>query len=248
MGFFLKKMITAFLIPPGFFVSILICAGIYCLWKKQRIAAVMQIVTALMIWVFSTVPFSDFLMKGLEAEYRIPRHLQCDVILLPGGGSLTEAPEFSGKGHPGGESMMRLAAAYRIFRKTQCPILVLGGPVYGGTSDAVIFTRILTDMGVPPEKIIQENESRDTRENALFTATIVKRMRFRNPVLVTSGFHLKRAMLLFRKAGITVTPFPAGYHYSFSSSYSWEDFLPQGMNGSSLALKEYLGLLFYSIF
>jgi uncharacterized SAM-binding protein YcdF (DUF218 family) len=248
MGFFLKKIITAFLVPPGFFVSILICAGIYCLWKKQRIAAGMQIVTALMIWVFSTVPFSDFLMKGLEAEYRIPHLLQCDVILLPGGGSLAEAPEFSGKGHPGSESMMRITAAYRIFRKTHAPILVSGGPVYGGTSDAVIFARILTDMGVPPEKIIQENESRDTSENALFTAKIIRKKRFRNPVLVTSGFHIKRAMLLFRKAGITAAPFPAGYNYSFSSSYSWADFLPLSMNGSSLAIKEYLGLLFYTIF
>ena len=104
------------------------------------------------------------------------------------------------------------------------------------------------DMGVPSKKILLENESRDTNQNALFTAKILKERHFTNPVLVTSGYHMKRALLLFRKAGITATPFPAGYSYSFGSSYSWADFLPHSMRSTSLAMKEYLGLLYYSIF
>ncbi len=248
MVFFLKKAVTSFLVPPGLFVSILICGGIYLLWKKQRIAGMVQICTALLIWIFSTVPCSDFLMKGLEWEYRAPAVQQCDIILLLGGGSSAEAPDLTGEGHPGGDSMIRITAAYRLFRRYHSPILISGGPVYGTASDAVIFRRVLMDMGVPSKKILLENESRDTNQNALFTAKILKEKRFANPVLVTSGYHMKRALFLFRKAGITPAPFPAGYSYSFAPSYSWADFLPQSMRGASLALKEYLGLLYYSIF
>ena len=108
-----------------------------------------------------------------------------------------------------------------------------------------IVKRFLVDLGVPSEEIIIEDKSRDTFENAKFTQEICVRLGFKNSILVTSAYHLKRAIMTFEKVGLEVLPFPAGFKSWQGKNYRWKSYLPGDFSTASIATKEYLGLVFY---
>lgn len=67
---------------------------------------------------------------------------------------------------------------------------------------------------------------------------------YSQPLLVTSAFHMPRAVLQFQKAGVTVTPWPTDYQANVHSLVSWFDFVPSSgaLTNIALSIKEYLGI------
>ena len=61
-------------------------------------------------------------------------------------------------------------------------------------------------LGVPPSACLLEEESRTTRENARFTAQLLRARGIQQVLLVSDGYHLPRARMLFRREGIAVLP------------------------------------------
>ena len=98
-------------------------------------------------------------------------------------------------------------------------------------------------------QLLLEEKSRDTVENARFSKTILQQHRFRQPLLVTSAFHMKRSLEAFHREGIAPIPVPANFITSKERPVIWADFLPDAgaLQGSSTALREYLGLLYYRL-
>jgi uncharacterized SAM-binding protein YcdF (DUF218 family) len=88
---------------------------------------------------------------------------------------------------------------------------VLGRP--GARTEAQDLSVLLRLAGVPTSAIWLEQRSRNTRENARYTQELLAQRGVAQPrlVLVTSAFHQRRAIGCFRKAGLEVQPFPAGY-------------------------------------
>jgi uncharacterized SAM-binding protein YcdF (DUF218 family) len=82
-------------------------------------------------------------------------------------------------------------------------------------------------------------------ENAKKVRRICKRCGFQHPILVTSDYHLKRALWSFRKAGLNCVPFANGLASRKGRSYSWEYYLPGSFERVSQYLHEYIGLLYY---
>ena len=109
------------------------------------------------------------------------------------------------------------------------------------------LTRDITVKGHIPEGdvIIEENSSRNTFENAKKVRRICKRFGFQQPILVTSDYHLKRALWSFRKAGLNCVPFANGLASRKGRSYSWQYYLPGSYKRVSQYLHEYIGLLYY---
>lgn len=248
--FILKKIVTPFILPPGIFIIILLFAGLWLLFKKKKdiSAGLLICLIAIVMWVFSVSPVSDRLLKGLEADFGIPENVSGDVIVLLGGGVYGKAPDFSGTGAPSEEMMVRIVTAVRLQKKLNIPVIVSGGKVFKyKDAEAPIIKRFLVDLGVPDKKVIIEDRSRDTIENAMFTKEIMERHRFKKPLLVTSALHMKRSVLSFKKAGMNVMPFPAGFRTWENKKYGWEDYLPWHFIDSYAAIHEYLGLLFYKI-
>jgi uncharacterized SAM-binding protein YcdF (DUF218 family) len=66
-------------------------------------------------------------------------------------------------------------------------------------------------MGVSPGALLRERESRDTRENALYSAILLRGKGVRSILLVTSGFHMRRAVPLFEAQGFRVIPAPTDF-------------------------------------
>ena len=244
--FELKKILTHFLLPPGIFILLLVISVLWFVFKRNYKAATVNFVIVALMWFFSIAPVASFLLNGLESDLKVPENPSGDIIVLLGGGVYDNAPDMSGVGAPSEEMDARIITAVRLQKKLGIPVIISGGNASKGRkAEAPIVKRFLSDLGVPEGKLIIEDKSRDTIENAKNTKRICDKMKFRNAILVTSAFHMKRSVMSFEKVGMKVIPFPANFRTQPDNKYTWGSFLPNDFGGTATALHEYLGLLFY---
>jgi len=243
-----RRILASFLLPPGLFVTLFAVAGLWHLRKRRRLAAAIHLSLGALLWLLSVSPGADILVRGLEAPYEAVREPRGDVIVLLGGGASDRAPDLSGTGAPSEEMWGRIVTAARLQKRLGVPVIVSGGKVFQGkAAEAPIVKRILVDLGVPADRVIPEERSRDTRENAKYTAGIARRAGYRDPVVVTSAYHMRRAAMEFRRAGLPATPCPAVFQTWAGKEYGPEDVLPDGtsLRRSSVAIREYAALIVY---
>lgn len=246
MFFIIKKMITPFILPTGLFIIVLFVFGVVLIRRKQWRFGIVSFLIGLSMWIFSIVPVSGTILRGLEYSYNIPQNPTGDVIVLLGGGIFDGSPDISGVGTPVDGMVARIVTAVRLYRKLEIPIIVSTGIVFEHKkAEAPIVQRFLVDLGVPPAKIILEDKSRDTIENAKYTSNICKNYGFNKPILVTSAYHMKRSVLSFEKAGLKVLPFPTGFRTWHNREYGWEEYLPGNLDDAAIIIHEYSGLMFY---
>lgn len=245
-----RRLLASFLLPPGVFVTLFAAAGLWHLRKGRRLAAAIHLALGALLWFLSVSPGADTLVRRLEAPYEAVRDPRGDVIVLLGGGVSEGAPDLSGTGAPSDEMWGRIVTAARLQKRLGVPLIVAGGnPFPGRAAEAPIDKRILVDLGVPADRVIAEERSRDTRENAKYAAGIARREGYRNPVIVTSAYHMRRAAMDFRRAGLSAVPCPAAFRTWAGKKYGPEDFLPDsaGLRRSSVAIREYAALLVYGV-
>lgn len=248
--FVIKKIFSAFLLPPGVFVSLLAGVGAILILRKKTAGGILNLILAAVLWALATAPVSDRIMAPLEQPYVETERPAGDVIILLGGGIAEGVPDFSGRGAPSAGMLSRIVTAVRLQGQLDVPIVVSGGRVYRNiSSEATIARRFLTDLGVAKSQIITEERSRDTRENARFVNELCRQRGFKKPILLTSAYHLPRAVFLFETAGLAVTAFPADFKTAVDRRYGWQDLLPSmgSLDTTSKALHEYLGLLYYRL-
>ncbi len=246
--FTFKKILTPFLLPPGILIFFLLILGIWLIRGRSQKPAWICLTLALIIWFFSLGVISDRLMAPLESAFPVPDNPKGDVIIMLGGGVFDKAEDMSGRGVLGPGTLERMVTAARLQRRLKIPILVSGGSVYSeNVAIAPLTRRYLIDLGIPEDQIIVENQSRDTYENALYSNKICRKRNLNKPILVTSGYHLKRAKYCFDLFKIKVTPFPCALTTWPDKSFSWDEYLPSAyaLNRTSDALHEWLGLLYY---
>ena len=108
--------------------------------------------------------------------------------------------------------------------------------VCGGSGIAESMRDFLVFEHVPADKIVLENRSASTRENALFTAPLLKNLAGRK-VLLTSDFHMYRSYRVFKKAGIEVEPRPIPYALKFGSDWTerWQVFVGLAIETAKIA-------------
>src|SRR5512139_2178606 len=244
--FVFKKAITPFLLPPGLFIVILILWGFW-LFKKSWKAGLVNIMIGIFLWCASISPVSDVLMRGLETGLTMPKNPSGDVIILLGGGVYDGVPDFSGEGAPSERTLERLVTAVRLQKRLQIPVIVSGGAVFPWRKvEALVDARVLEDLAIPRDKIITEDTSRDTLENARYTDEICKKYSFSHPLLVTSAYHMKRAILSFKIVRMDVTAIPSGFKV-WKRTYHWDDYLPTDFRNTATACREYIGLLYHKV-
>lgn len=248
--FLAKKILTSFTLPLGLLVVLLLLSGLWIIRRRSKFGF-FNITLAGLIYILSISPVADSLTSPLEKTWQIPQKVSGDVIVVLGGGVISGVADISGRGFPAGATMSRLVTAIRLHRATGAPVIFSGGRVFAKQdAEAPVAKRILMDLGMAADRIIVEDQSRDTMENARFVKEIYLKGNWRKPILVTSAIHMERALRAFRKAGMEVTPYPADFQITPEPAYGWSDFLPSASSlaRSTFALHEYLGILFYRLF
>jgi len=194
---------------------------------------------------------SSFLLKNLESTYPIltqPKWKKNNAIVILGGG--TVALPITGVVKPAILSYARIYEATRLYllcKKTNsiCKIIISGGDALAlGKSEAEVYQDEFLAIGVINSDVILESHSMNTYKNAEFTSAILKSNRFDNVFLVTSGIHMKRALLYFSHFGIDAVPATSDYIAPQIST------IPLGYNFAitDFAIHEYTGIIRFYIY
>ena len=226
---YLLKFGASWVLPPGIFIVAFLAISWYA-WKKRgekRLAAVIAGVT-LLFYLLCTGWVAERLLGSLEAAYEPPEMPTGDVIVMLGGGALPDSPDVDGTGSLCSSPANRLLTTVRLYRMLHVPILLSGGQVYSDSgAEAKIARRVLVSLGVPERDVLVETRSVNTTQNARYSAEIIEEHGFRRPILVTSAFHMRRAVLNFERAGLAVVPYPTDYMVSHHPVFHYTKLRPQ---------------------
>ncbi|WP_072390327.1 YdcF family protein [Hyphomicrobium sp. CS1GBMeth3] len=207
----------------------------------------------LVLIVGGLLPVGNLLVLPLEQRFAaVPPPSATDrvdgIILL---GGFEDGWVSAGRGGLGlNEAAERVTEGLRLALRHPDAKLVFTGGVGGLLShnvDAVVpVARFLTDAGIAEERIVLEGRSRNTYENAVFTRELVKPAPGERWYLVTSAFHMPRAIGLFRKAGFDVIAYPVDYRTRGPEDVTrLFERIPQGLMRLDLGFNEWLGLVAY---
>lgn len=108
------------------------------------------------------------------------------------------------EGAPSPALLRRVEHGVALFARGDAPILILSGGGARGKAEAEAMRDVAAARGVPERAMLLEKRSRNTFENAVETARLMRAHGLTSLVLVSDGYHLPRARLLFRKIGLTV--------------------------------------------
>ncbi|SHK22726.1 YdcF family protein [Thermocrinis minervae] len=238
MIFLVKKLLSFWMFPPGVFILLLLFLS-YRL-RKDRLSYFLSISLALSLYLLSTEPVKDLLLTPLERSYPVPEKVEADAIVVLGGGSYST-------GILKEDSMKRVLAAFVLHKRTNLPLILSGGSAVGNLPEADIMKSFLVELGIDKRKIITDVQSRDTEQNAKMIKEICEKMGYKKVVLVTSAYHMKRAVKEFQREGLEVVPYPTDFKRDLK--YNFFSFMPKMgvLYDSYKAIREYVALLFYDL-
>ncbi|KAA0257368.1 YdcF family protein [Deferribacter autotrophicus] len=271
MTFVISKLFTYFLLPPGVFILLLLIISIslshilkllknfkgYSIYNKLnkhiKLIRLFSIISIFTIYLLSIEPTKDFLLLPLENSYpplNFNTIKNADIIIVLGGGSYDRSPDEHFHASVKPDPFKRLIYAYYIHKTTNLPILVSGGRVFKSErieSEANAMKRVLIKLGVSEFMIFTDTKSKNTYENAFFCKKIMSKLKIKNAILVTSAYHMKRAVLSFKKVNVKVIPAPTDYKTD-RTGYNFDSFMPKMsyLYDTWCALHEYIGLIYYS--
>jgi uncharacterized SAM-binding protein YcdF (DUF218 family) len=249
---FLKPWLTVLALPPA--AGLLIIA--LGLWLMVRYRSRLGISVALLgvasMWIVSCNVFAVWMGQHLLPA--VPHiHLatasttfkqqQVQAIIVLGGGAETRSREYD-KPHPSGATIARMHYGMVLAKSTGLPVGFSGGVGWAADAssdtEAQAVQRWMAQLGMGPLRWSESN-SRDTHENAVMTAALLRKDGIERIALVTNAWHMPRAQRAFEKAGLSVTPAPMGYTEPvYSAGLEW---LPSadGLRHSRQILRELLG-------
>ncbi len=224
------KFGASWILPPGLFIILLVVLSFYLLKINLRLSVLVGFWT-MIFYLLCTGLVADFFMGKLEKAYQPPEQVEetdADVIVLLGGGAFRDVQDVEGEGTLASNAAGRLLTAVRLQRLLNLPIILSGGQVYSDSGkEAEISGRILKAFGVPEEKILLETKSVNTTQNAIFSAEIMRNKNFNKPLVVTSAFHMRRAVLNFSRQGFDIIPYPTNFTVSQNPIFHYTKLRPQ---------------------
>lgn len=274
----MKAALEALLLPPGLFLLLAVASVACIAAKKRVASIVLIAVAAVSGYLLSTEALSNSLLLPLENRYpplisdsgataqipeqqrtAAPNGSSTGIIQAHGSFGLAEAVVVLGGGTVIGEpGNPAFAMAADVFKRVEygkaiadrlgLPIILSGGAVYvppGTPPEADTARNFLIATGFAPNRIYIEDESTTTWENAV---NVVAEYHPDKIILVTSAFHMARAVFSFRAQRATVIPAPTDY-LADRPPYTPTEWLPDAAQlwKSMVAIHEYIGLFAYHL-
>jgi uncharacterized SAM-binding protein YcdF (DUF218 family) len=226
----LKTLARGLILPPADLLIVAVM-GLLLIPRRRKLGVALIVIAVGSLWVCAIPAVSDVLTRFAERYPPLDpsKPLDAQAIVILGGGGVRNAPEYGGWAAEA-EALERVSYGAFLARRTGLPVLV------SGTREEAqgMSVTLARDLGVRVRWA--ENQSRDTFDNARFSARLLRADGIHRIVLVTSSTHEWRAAHEFMGAGFEVVPAPVG-------DYVPRTYMPsaRGLYRSSAALYELIG-------
>jgi uncharacterized SAM-binding protein YcdF (DUF218 family) len=248
--FIFSKLLSA-ITQPMFWLALWWLAALLTMMRWRRTALIMLWTGLLVLGLLGFRAIPDFLLRSLENRYSVPavqsieRHVGTIVL----GGALAHPDSFIAHGQvPLGEAAERMTVPIGLLRLHPKMELVFSGGEgrlhTAGVTESAMARTFYLQQGLDTSRVRFEDGSRNTRENAQQVSKLLGG-RCKDPwLLVTSAWHMPRAMAEFEAVGCKVTPYPVDFRTGDSTPLT-EYSLAHSLLNWQTALHEWLGMLVY---
>lgn len=251
MFFYLSKIVWFFFQPSSVLVVGGFVGALLAFTRWWRLGRALALLAFAGLLIAGLSPLGQAIILPLEDRFAPPAAGApapdgiivlggaLDTVVSPARGvvALTEAAE-------------RLTALVALARRyPQARIVLSGGSdriFVAAAPEADLARAMLAEAGLDPNRLIVENASRNTFQNAVMTKSIVRPAAAERWLLVTSAYHMPRAVGCFRKVGFPVVAYPVDYRTRGAQDlYRPFDRISEGLRRVDLAVREWVGLLVY---
>jgi uncharacterized SAM-binding protein YcdF (DUF218 family) len=252
--FALSKTLGVMALPTNFLIGLGIIGVLLCASRWARLGRRLAITAIVLLAICGFSPLGDLFLYPLESRFP-PWNAELgapDGIIVLGGPIDSDlSAEY--------DTPVVRSAPDRIIAGTalarQYPnarFVFTGGSanlVSGDAREADYAGAVFERLGIPKSRLIMERRSRNTYENALFTADMVKPKPGERWLLVTSAYHMPRSIGLFRKAGFAVEAYPVDWRVGrgWSDVLAFNTIANEGFGLTDLGVREWMGLVAYRL-
>jgi uncharacterized SAM-binding protein YcdF (DUF218 family) len=246
----LSKIAGFFVVPSNFLMLVGLGGALLLRTRFVRAGGWFVVTSLVLLAVAGLSPLGNMLILPLEQRFPAwdaSRGPPDGIVVL--GGAVTADIAAARNDVVLNDAAERMTATVELARRyPNARIIFSGGDgslVYGGNeSDAAL--RMFERLGVAPGRVELEDKSRNTFENVLFSKRIAAPKPGERWLMVTSAYHVPRAMGMFRMAGFPVEPYPVDWR-TRGVEDAWRPFpsLAEGLRRTDTAVREWAGLVIY---
>ena len=250
MSFYLSKILWLIVNPFNIFILITLFTMFLYFINSRRLSLIIYLINFIFIALISFLPIGSYLTYIIEKEFhtntKFPERV--DGILILGGATnpllFKEFDQISLNG-----SAERLVESVMIIRKFEkAKVIFSGGSGIVNRSDlghSQVVKLFYKKMGVDINKIFFEDKSRNTHENIIYSKKIAKPKKNENWLLITSAFHMKRALLIAEKNNWKFVPYAVDFKNTKEFKLTPNFNLLSNLNSFQSGVHEWLGLISY---
>jgi len=231
--FIISKLFTFLFLPPGIFIILFILAAITAKRFKT-----LFLTSAFFLWFISTQIGSNLLIKPLEKITYKDNISPKAIVILGGGVNKNDIIKASC------DAFKREMYAILLAKKYNLPLIFTGGGKINEANEVKKDIKLISQICKCNIKAYYEDKSLNTYQNAKYTSKLFNKLSLKKEIfLVTSAYHMKRAIILFKHFGFKIIPKPIGYLYN--PNYDMFSIFPSAHNfyKSYKAIHEYFGIL-----
>ncbi|MBI1207340.1 MAG: YdcF family protein [Azospirillum sp.] len=247
--FVLSKLLWALVAPGTLLVSLLV-VGLGAQAFGRRWGRAWVWLAAAGFVALAVLPVGDWLMRPLEERFPPPAEAlaRVDGIIVLGGAinPVLSLARHQPALNQAADRMTAFAALARHWPEAR--LVFTGGSgalLEPGAAEAPVARSLLGELGLDPARVIFEDGSRNTYENAVLSKALASPQPGQIWLLVTSAWHMPRAVGVFRQAGWPVVAWPVDYRTLPDSGFALRLDLSWGLDLATDAVKEWIGLAAY---
>jgi uncharacterized SAM-binding protein YcdF (DUF218 family) len=253
MFFFLSKILGFFALPSNLLIVLGLVGVAVAVLRGGRVGGRLIVASLILLAILGFSPLSNVLMLPLEQRFPpwdASRGAPAGIIVL--GGAFDTIVSATRDDIPLTDAAERMTASAALALKyPQARLIFSGGTgtlVYDGPTEGELARRFYASLGIPADRIMIEEASRDTAENAVLTKPLADPKPGERWLLVTSAYHMPRSIGVFRRVGFAVEAYPVDYR-----TRGIEDLarpfpsLGEGLRRGDTAVREWIGLLMYRL-
>jgi uncharacterized SAM-binding protein YcdF (DUF218 family) len=249
--FILSKTLGVLLLPTNFLIVLAVIGALLSVTRFARAGRRIMIAAIVLLALAAFSPLGNLLLYPLESRFPPWDAAQGapDGIVVLGGPIDPDLSAAHGRPVVNSAPDRFVAAAVLAQKYPNARIVYSGGSsslISNEAREADYAAALFESLGVARARLLLDRDSRNTYENALFSKALAAPKPGQRWLLVTSAFHMPRAVGLFRKAGFAVEPYPVDWRIGQRGDVlAFTQFSTDGLIHTDAAMREWLGLVAY---